>query len=197
MEAWGLDDYMDSTRPPDSPVITSPPEDIDFPALEVTEDSPAELGLVGNTGFALPPPLLLLSHSNSFAPLATLENAQQSEGKSDDLLTASCIVVLHLRGKNGRVAQFRPLQPQSGPRKPGRPLARYRPLPLGECTAKTPPTIKIDTTISPKHALEHWDALLMHLHKRPTATPVGDRLLPATAKRIRPPPPSSTKALKP
>ncbi|KAG0440909.1 hypothetical protein HPB47_016116 [Ixodes persulcatus] len=64
----------------------------DFPALEVNEDSPAELGLAGNTGFAFPPPLLLLSHSNPFAPLATLENAQQSEGKSDDLLTASCIV---------------------------------------------------------------------------------------------------------
>lgn len=83
---------MDSPRPPDSPVITPPPEDMDFPALEVNEDSPAELDLAGNTGFAFPPPLLLLSHSNPFAPLATLENAQQSEGKSDDLLTASCIV---------------------------------------------------------------------------------------------------------
>ncbi|KAG0419158.1 hypothetical protein HPB47_004312 [Ixodes persulcatus] len=86
------DDYMDFPRPPDSPVITPPPEDMDFPALEVNEDSPAELGLAGNTGFAFPPPLLLLSHSNPFAPLATLENAQQSEGKSCDLLTASCIV---------------------------------------------------------------------------------------------------------
>ncbi|KAG0424554.1 hypothetical protein HPB47_028236 [Ixodes persulcatus] len=53
-----------------------------------------------------------------------------------------------------------------------------------------------DTTISPKHALELWKALLTFI-RDPTAPPVGDRLLPATAKRIRPPPPSSTKALKP
>ncbi|KAG0430883.1 hypothetical protein HPB47_022292 [Ixodes persulcatus] len=53
-----------------------------------------------------------------------------------------------------------------------------------------------DTTISPKHALELWEALLTFI-RDPTAPPVGDRLLPATAKRIRPPPPSSTKALKP
>ncbi|XP_040063063.3 uncharacterized protein LOC120837624 [Ixodes scapularis] len=53
-----------------------------------------------------------------------------------------------------------------------------------------------DTTISPKQALELWEALLTFI-KDPTAPPVGDRLFPATAKRIRPPPPSSTKALKP
>ncbi|KAG0410889.1 hypothetical protein HPB47_011985, partial [Ixodes persulcatus] len=53
-----------------------------------------------------------------------------------------------------------------------------------------------DTTISPKHALELWEALLTFI-RDPTALPVRDRLLPATAKRIRPPPPSSTKALKP
>ncbi|KAG0410673.1 hypothetical protein HPB47_012196 [Ixodes persulcatus] len=53
-----------------------------------------------------------------------------------------------------------------------------------------------DTTISPKHALELWEAQLTFI-RDPTAPPVGDRLLPATAKRIRPPPPSSTKALKP
>ncbi|KAG0440097.1 hypothetical protein HPB47_016406 [Ixodes persulcatus] len=50
-----------------------------------------------------------------------------------------------------------------------------------------------DTTISPKHALELWEALLTFI-RDPTAPPVGDRLLPATAKRIRPPP--STKSLK-
>ncbi|KAG0411564.1 hypothetical protein HPB47_011294 [Ixodes persulcatus] len=44
-----------------------------------------------------------------------------------------------------------------------------------------------DTSISPKHALEHWEALLTFI-RDPTAPPVGDRLLPATAKRIRPPP---------
>ncbi|KAG0423480.1 hypothetical protein HPB47_000747 [Ixodes persulcatus] len=53
-----------------------------------------------------------------------------------------------------------------------------------------------DTTISPKHALELWEALLTFI-RDPTAPSVGDRLLLATAKRIQPPPPSSTKALKP
>ncbi|KAG0413854.1 hypothetical protein HPB47_008996 [Ixodes persulcatus] len=53
-----------------------------------------------------------------------------------------------------------------------------------------------DNTISHEHALELWEALL-NLINDPTAPPVGGRLLPATAKRTRPPPPSLATALKP
>ncbi|XP_040064035.1 uncharacterized protein LOC120838264 [Ixodes scapularis] len=53
-----------------------------------------------------------------------------------------------------------------------------------------------DTTISHKHALELWEALPTFIRDR-TVPPVVDRLLPDRVKRTQPPPPPTTKALKP
>ncbi|KAG0439900.1 hypothetical protein HPB47_016473 [Ixodes persulcatus] len=155
---WGLDDYMDSPRPPDSPFTTLPPEDMNFPALEVTENSPAELGLAGNTGFSFPLPLLLLSHFNPFAPLATLENAQQSEGKSDDPLTASCIASTATEGQKrarstvqASTASKRSTQERTSARSPPAPWLSRLTVILRPCQPSRildEPYIKLDESLS-------------------------------------------------